>query len=231
MALAAPFTRTAGHRSNPLQAPLAGPVVYGEDLGIFQQIHDPSVELILWRRRLAADFSEWLSSLPVENLPDGRITVAPSRARSAIDALFMQSGMPTGSMRNRLCDDMTMLVRLFSVTLAIDHVDVRVETIQNDACWRFHRDCVRARLLTTYCGPGTQWVDPIYSAQAIAEQRAYSGVLRDFQRNDVGLFKGNCSPPASGIVHRSPPIRNTGQVRVILCLNIPSAVSPGIMPL
>ena len=105
-------------------------------------------------------------------------------------------------------------------------VDVRLERISHDSCWKFHRDCVEARLLTTYCGSATEWVQPIHAEQALREQKSYNGPLERLRVHDVAIFKGNRAGPNSGIVHRSPPIVGTGQTRLLLCLNKRSVASP-----
>ena len=111
-----------------------------------------------------------------------------------------------------------------------DLVDVRLERVSHDSCWKFHRDFVEARLLTTYRGPGTEWVQPIHAERALRAQKRFKGPLEHVRGNDVALFKGNCAGPGSGIVHRSPPIAGTGCTRLLLALNRQSAASPEPWP-
>jgi hypothetical protein len=82
-----------------------------------------------------------------------------------------------------------------------------------------HRDCVEPRLLTTYRGPGTEWVQPCHADRAVRAQKRYAGPIERLQRHDVAIFKGCCVGEGRGIVHRSPPISKTGLTRLLLCLN------------
>jgi hypothetical protein len=191
---------------------------------MFNRIHSPLNELIVWRRRLDSRLAPWLASMPVANLPSGRLDVAPRHVGQMLDEMFQASGTPDDAMRVHFRADLVHLTRLFADVMEIASVDFRLEAIHGNACWKFHRDCVQARLLTTYCGPGTQWVEPAFAQKALDEQRDYRGPIEEFQLHDVGLFKGEYAPPASGIVHRSPPVAGTGRVRLILCLNLPQPV-------
>lgn len=201
------------------------PVVTTRSPRMFSRIHDPHHELILWRRRLDPDLASWLTTLPAGSLPTGRLTVVAADVGPLLDEMFRDAATPAGAMRDLLRADLIFVASLFAEVMAVGEIDLRLEAIHGNACWKFHRDCVRARLLTTYCGPGTQWVEPTFAQAALEEQRDYRGPIRQFQLNDVGLFKGDCAPPASGIVHRSPPIAATGQTRLVLCLNLPPVVA------
>ena len=109
-------------------------------------------------------------------------------------------------MRKLLISDITELAFAFSQITESKRVDLRLEHIKNDACWRFHIDYVEVRLLTTYLGATTEWVQPAYANQAIKQQRKFSGPLEHLDINDVAIFKGKSSSQTNGIVHRSPPL-------------------------
>lgn len=189
-------------------------------------IRDPDVDLVILRRRLSGEFSAWLEQLDPAVLPKDRLLVRPSALRLALMLVLDECGMPRGGMRDLLIDDVYNLATEFARIARTEHVDVRLERVSNDACWRFHRDCVEARLLTTYHGPTTEWVQQEFADQALRDQKDYNGPLEHLQSNDVAFFKGSCAGPAKGIVHRSPPVAGTGKTRLLLCLNTPSEVSP-----
>jgi hypothetical protein len=99
---------------------------------------------------------------------------------------------------------------------------MRLERIVDNACCKFHADQVGLRLLTTYLGPGTQWLPD----DAVRRRRGLCFPLRHappqrLERFAVGLFKGESYPGncGRGIVHRSPPVSGTGKVRILLCLD------------
>lgn len=225
------LSETSHPRSNDALGngdPHGASVLFGHSPDLFRRIHDTDVELIIWERPLARGLGRWLETLSVDRLPNQRVLVTTVHLRPALTAILDLAGMPDGAMRDALLDDVLQLATLFMDMLDSDRVDIRLETVQHDACWKFHRDNVAARLVTTYRGPGTQWVRPHDSTTALAEQKSYRGPIQHFPKNAVGLFKGSQARPASGIVHRSPPISGSGITRLLLCLNLPSAASPDL---
>ena len=193
-------------------------------------INEPDRELVIWRRALPACLQTWLDRLDASCLPDLRVLVRPGDLRRAVEPHLDEIGMPQGDMRNLLVGDVDDLVSAFAGIARCDLVDVRLERVSHDSCWKFHRDFVEARLLTTYRGPGTEWVQPIHAEQALRAQKRFKGPLEQISGNDVALFKGNRGGPGSGIVHRSPPIAGTGCTRLLLALNKESTASPEPWP-
>lgn len=112
-----------------------------------------------------------------------------------------------------LRDDAAMLARRFAALMGADAVRVRVEAIYGDACRKFHADYTDVRLITSWAGPGTDWLPP--AASKGEHQRVPTGW--------IGLFKGHlfCEghPPC---IHRSPPIAGTGQKRLVLVIDTPA---------
>ena len=189
-------------------------------------INDSGTELVIWQRALPAGLHDWLEQTDAANLPYVRIFVEPSDLRQALAPLLDECGLPADDMRDLLIDDMVGLVSAFADVTRIDRVDVRLESINHDACWRFHRDTVETRLVTTYRGPTTEWVQPVDADRAISEQTEYNGPLERLGDHDVAIFNGKWAGPERGIVHRSPPIAGTGITRLLLCLNKKTVVSP-----
>ena len=218
--------KTAQYRAVPPLRSL--PVLRGSSAKLLRRIHDPAVELVIWQRRLPRDLKHWLGSLPSGRLPDGRVLVGRDSLLPAVLSIFAASSTPAHPMRRTLAEDVAAMAGLFADVMATDLVDLRLEAIQSDACWKFHRDCVVARLLTTYRGPGTEWIQPAQSERALLRQRTFDGRVERFPTHAVGLFKGSCTEPARGIVHRSPPIAGSGAARLLLCLNMPSETSPEV---
>lgn len=189
-------------------------------------IKHPEVQLVTWRRKLSRSLQDWLEHPDQSRLPDLRLLLYPAQLRLALETLLDKHGMPRDAERSELIDDIDGLVSVFADIAATDLVDVRLERVGHDACWKFHRDCVEARLVTTYLGPATEWIKPPYAEEALENQKQFQGPIERFRPHDVGMFKGSCADSGSGIVHRSPPIEGTGQMRLFLCLNKPSLASP-----
>ncbi len=220
-----------------LEGGFAGaPAAFGAGIGTcdaaegLAAIGNPGMEFVIWRRALPRRLQTWLERMDASCLPDLRVLVRPGDLRGAVEPHLDDCGMPPGDLRDLLLGDLDDLVSAFARIIQSDLVDVRLERVSHDACWKFHRDYVEARLLTTYRGPATEWVQPTDAGRALREQKSYKGPLERLQVHDVAIFKGNRTGPGSGIVHRSPPVAGTGCTRLLLCLNKPSAASPKPWP-
>ena len=189
-------------------------------------IEEPDTELVIWQRSFPSSFQDWIDKTDAASLPDVRILVKPDELRRALEPLLDNCGLRAGVMRERLITDVNDLVIAFADITRSDGVDVRLERVSHDACWKFHRDSVETRLVTTYRGPTTEWVRHEYAEQAIQKQREFEGPLEHLGEGDVAIFKGSCANPNRGIVHRSPPIIGTGLTRLLLCLNKRTITSP-----
>ena len=186
----------------------------------------PSTELVIWKRTLPPQLRIWLEQILAQALPDLRLLIKPDELQPALEPLLNQCDITASDMQDLLVADIAKLVQAFSRIAASARVDVRLERIDDDACWKFHRDSVDARLLTTYRGPATEWVQPEHGERAILEQKDFTGPLEHMGIHDVALFKGTHAGTGSGIVHRSPPIAGNGCTRLLLCLNQPTEASP-----
>ena len=223
----------------------------GDGPGALWGVRQAGVELALWRRNprasansganssadggadAGADASadagaltwcHWLATLPEAQLPLCQLELQPADTLARLQAAFDASGTPRGVMQQALLHDISLLVGHFADIVGCTSVRLRLDAISTDACRRWHRDCVPLRLITTYRGPGTEWLPPAQGAAAMAqpdEDMAGSEQLAPF---DVALFKG-CGWAGidhdTGIVHRSPRIAGLGVTRLVLVLNPP----------
>jgi len=191
---------------------------------VLAHIGKDAVELTLWQRALPHDLTQWLDELPTSALPATRLELRVVEVVLALHAACDARGTPRGPMRDALVADIAELATRFAHITGTDRIRLRLEAVADDACSRFHRDCVPLRLLTTYRGLGTDWVKPEFSDQALARPDDYPGPLKHLAPHDVALFKG-CGFPGRmhdhGIVHRSPPIAGSAVSRLLLCLDVP----------
>ena len=210
-----------------VEAPLTGrPIEKCETAKGLAKIKEPGKELVIWQRTLPLSVARWIEQLDTSDFPDLRILVRPKDFKTAIEPHLDDCGMPAGLMRASLLSDIHDLVGGYADITECDRVDVRLESVRNDACWKYHRDSVDTRLLTTYHGPTTEWVLPRYGEQALRDQRNYTGPAESLGLHEVAVFKGSRAGSGDGLVHRSPPIAGTGLTRLLLCLNERSTASP-----
>lgn len=210
----------AGLRPSIVGLTADGSAIAGSSSTVLDEIQDVSVGLVCWVRRfpesLARAFDEW----PVEALPHASFTATRSGLRTTVrDMLSRCTGAPA-SARAALAADLLILAHCFCQQTNAMEFDCRVEAVDDNSCWKFHHDNVSLRLLTTYRGPGTQWVPRTQGNEALKAQGAYGGTIYELPRFGVALMKGSAAA-RGGIVHRSPRIEGTGTVRLLVTINAP----------
>lgn len=195
------------------------PVIEDTDRAVLARIADTDVTLTVWHRPAPPGLANWLDALPVEHLPEGHFVGPAACVPARLAALCNLVELAEGAERRALIDDIAQLARAFAALAGSPDVDLRLEAVDHDSCWRFHRDHVGLRLNATYRGPGTQWPPLEQAARALRAQRRYRGPLNEMPRFAAGLFKGVPRAGAGAVVHRSPPVAGSGQTRLFLCLN------------
>ena len=200
--------------------------VEGDRSKVLRRIHHPKVALALWHRDLPPRLCHWLTSLPLGRLPRGRLLAQKAEFDCAFDEFLANSETPRSEEAALFVADAVSITTLFAEIAETALVDISLTVIQHDSCWKFHRDQVTLRALTTYFGPGTQYVDAPDARRALKEQKAFGGPVREIPTHTIAMFKGETDASNRGVVHRSPPIAATGRSRLVLTLNRPSPTSP-----
>jgi hypothetical protein len=198
----------------------------GNQPGVLGQILDPGTNLCLWQRPANAAISRELANLQAIDLPDARCPTTPDFFDDNVIELLQQQDLDPSAFRHWRVD-LRRLADLYFSLSDNRKVTLRLETTAEDGCRRFHVDHTHLRLLCTYRGPGTEWltdaqVDRVAQANGAPNDAIVrSGDLSQFEPSWVGIMKGDAFPgnAGRGLVHRSPTITGTGQVRVLFCLD------------
>lgn len=159
----------------------------------------------------------WLENLAPRELPEGRVVLPPGAVGPAVRHVCDAAHMPSGAQRDWLVEDIARLARCFAKIMSAEFLRLRLDVVSDNACRKFHVDTLRARLVCTYRGCGTQYGtsdagrDPVHIAQVATGAPI--------------LMRGRLWPehPPSGMLHRSPPIEGTGETRLLLVLDPVSA--------
>ncbi len=195
---------TADTATLPPPAPLPDHVRIDRDPAVLATIDQPHVTLAVWERP---------SPLPARTLTDfPTIRFAANTqgvAAKVRDALALLSPEPWHEM---LAVDVARLAMLYATWTGEARVEVRIERVTGNGCWKFHADYVGLRLITTYCGQATQW---------LPQDARDEAVPRALAAGDIGLFKGRERAGDRAIIHRSPPIAGTGEDRLLLVIDAP----------
>ena len=176
-------------------------------------IAQPGCAAALWRRQPDPAFQAWIDGLDPAVLPAARLNLRPEDVRHAMQGCCDVSGLPDSAERTILIDDIAVLAGVFAKVMRARHLRLRLSPVNTDACRRFHIDALTARLICTYRGAGTQYG---LSTDGAPPHRVF-----DAPTFAPFVLRGTDWPerPASGLLHRSPPIEGSGETRLVLVLD------------
>ncbi|HWH86279.1 MAG TPA: DUF1826 domain-containing protein [Pseudomonas sp.] len=189
------------------------------------RILDDQTNLAVWQRQLPlhiADFARLVLSLK-EPLAESLCLELPDE-----DAEPDLAGFASGLRDLEGCEgfmaDLKWLISAFACLLGARRIGVRLRVLDKAMCPRFHVDHVPVRLITTYAGVGSQWLeegamDRAQLGQANAEPQDPLSI-RQLDSGDVALFKGEKwhGNEGFGLIHRSPQPA-PGERRLLLTLD------------
>lgn len=180
---------------------------------VLAAIGDPDCNLAIWQRPAFADFAPLTLGTP----QDLRFTCDPARLPALLAEGLAQGGYGgSPALHAALTEDAAQLACLFCAAMDLATLELRLEVVRTDSCRKFHADYVTARLITTYCGEGTDWLDETDAARVAAG--AAPERINRLNTFDIGLFKGKLATDRP-VIHRSPPIADTGATRLLMVLN------------
>ena len=190
------------------------------------RIFDPEIQLAQWRRPAEALIADWLTE-NAGNLGCGlRQVITPGELPDL-------SRLPAGAGRDALAADIALQAELLAELLDATTIGYRLEVVGKAMCPRLHVDRVGIRMLCTYRGPGTEWVEDasvdrrFLGAASGGQPDETSGLLLPGNQIEtippfsIALLKGSLwqGNGGRGIVHRSPAMAADEMPRVLLAMD------------
>ena len=189
---------------------------------ILTRILDDHVNLALWERRLPVhivDFAALLLSFG-EPLNDAIIVkISDERSVPLIPALASRFHDLEGY--EGFIADVGWLVSAYACLLGAKRIGLRLRALDKAMCPRFHVDHVPVRLITTYAGPGSQWLkEGMIERRRLATEPTENSQIEHINVGEVALLKGEKwqGNEGFGLIHRSPAMAD-GERRLILTLD------------
>ena len=162
-----------------------------------------------------------LDGMASDSLPHLRLTGGIDSLRGSIEGGLKECGFNPHWLAQWLSEDAIFLAQLFQELTGARRLLLRLETVVDDACCRFHADNVRFRLVTTYRGPGTEWIAPRHAATMPTEAQLSDVRFSRLDRGHVAIMRGSRAATAKrpALLHRSPPIAGSGVTRLFLAID------------
>ncbi|NNJ18302.1 DUF1826 domain-containing protein [Pseudomonas putida CSV86] len=195
---------------------------FGETPKVLTEALQDGVNLAVWQRRLPAhieDFARLLLSLG-EPLADARtLEIGKDGEVPTLDGVASAYADLAGY--EGFVADLRWLVGAYACLLDARSVGLRLRVLDGAMCPRFHVDHVSLRLITTYAGPASEWLEEgVINRRRLAQEEVDAAHVRHLACGDVALLKGEkwLGNEGAGLVHRSPSPGN-GERRLILTLD------------
>lgn len=178
-------------------------------------IFEPSVHLIRLRRAVPQGVHDYLNALD-------RIGLRLDRIRYVLSpgAALPNEALPDLPGRDSMQLEIQSWSELLADLTGCPKVGVRIEMPDQAMCPRMHVDHVTLRLITTWRGPGTEWLDEAgadRSRLGSEEVILSPSAIHRATTGDVLLLKGERWPgnDGRGVLHRSPQSDDNRQTRIL----------------
>jgi hypothetical protein len=154
---------------------------------------------------------------------------------SSNDALAEVSQFANGTIPTELAGSIALHVDTYCKLFKIDSVRLSLTAINHVMCPQFHTDRVTCRLITSYCGPATEWLphDAVDRSKLglgnnglpdhLSGLYEHDDDIQQLDCGDIALLKGTlwAERENAGQVHRSPSV-GPGERRLLLTLDFGS---------
>lgn len=118
--------------------------------------------------------------------------------------------------------ELAFLLELYGDLLGCEAIGLRIERLERAMCPGWHVDRTGIRLLCTWCGPGTEWLDdPRIDPRGLPGTAAGAPATGQAQPFDILLLKGSAwqGNAAGGAIHRSPQVDQGSGPRILVALD------------
>ncbi|CAM3032628.1 DUF1826 domain-containing protein [Pseudoalteromonas distincta] len=218
--------------STPATMKLLRKAAQSTNANVLPQIYNEDTNIVIWQRSAAEKLTKAVNTLIATSaLKPLELAVSPDDAfEQLIKAL-----KPEDNNRdevNTLCEDIALLVEMFCCLFDLKRAGLRLKVLDKPMCPRFHVDKIPCRLVTTYQGVATQWLNHSDVNRSklgtgnLGKPDEESGLFKSLSNinqlteGDVALLKGEYwdDNEGAGLVHRSPPVAANEQ-RLLLTLD------------
>ncbi len=195
--------------------------VFDSSPQVLADILRDEVNLAVWQRQLPPQLQDFASLVvglhPL--LADERVIDVDEHEAPVLAGLLRGAEDVYGY--EAFVADVTWLIAAYTCLLGARRIGVRLRVLEAAMCPRFHVDHVPLRMLTTYTGAGSEWVEEgsVNRTRLHAEIPPVDKIKR-LCTGDVCLLKGEKfqGNEGHGIIHRSPDVP-VGRRRLLLSLD------------
>lgn len=203
------------------------------DLADLSHIYESRLNLCVVKRGVEAELKHFVQQLLAASTVAKSINVIENIDFASFDFFEMLPKVAHLPGYQVFCKDVARLTALYCDLFALQRVGLRLRVLDHAMCPRFHVDAVTCRLVSTYGGLGTEWLEEAYidrrklGSGSGGLNDEVSGLIMDayaiqaMPAYAIGLLKGSAweSNEAHGAVHRSPRMTIHSPNRLLLTLD------------
>ncbi len=201
-----------------LDKPIA---VMGNHADCLTEIFRDEVNMVVWNRSLRPQIARFAEELTAW---EGQMERFISLSEGDSAALVLPKWALTIEGADAWVADANQVIDMYRCLFEPDAVGLRLHVLNGTMCPRFHVDRVPVRLLCTYQGVGTEWLQETKvtrpeRAGPLPDQSVSDREVNRMPTGAVGLLKGEAweGNEGRGLVHRSPS--PGGHTRLIMALD------------
>lgn len=200
----------------------------GDNLSALSEIFKEKINISIWQRKLDSNIRKEAEDIINLN-PDLQLStvIYPKDIKN-----FLLSNVKSENI-SLIYQDITKLADVFCNFFNCEKVSLRFGTLDHAMCPRFHVDMVQCRLITTYHGVATEWLQHSKvdrtklglgnKGRPDEESGIYqkSDDIEQLEEGHVALLKGESwsGNEGAGLVHRSPKVESVNQIRLLLTID------------
>ncbi|VEE18118.1 DUF1826 domain-containing protein [Ectopseudomonas mendocina] len=196
-----------------------------EDIQVLGEVLHEDVNLAVWQRRLPAQIADFAETLLAQGEPLAQsmtLELAQADNEPNLAGLVAQYADLPG--QAAFLADVAWLVRAYACLLDARLIGLRLRALDKAMCPRFHVDHVPLRLITSYAGVGSEWLEegamPRSKLGQPGAEPQDEALIQRLDSGHVALAKGEKwqGNEGRGLIHRSPqPL--AGERRLLLTLD------------
>ena len=201
----------------------------GSQSSMLTEIYQPKHNIAIWQRTLPTVMTDAINDM----LQTRKSLALVQRVSPDNAAEYIRDKLEGEACAGRLSEDVALIVDMFCCLFDVEEAGLRLTMLDSAMCPKFHVDQIPCRLVTTYTGIATQWLESKdidrsklgRASVGIADD--LSGLfdndlaIKQMQAGDVGLLKGSGwkGNEGAGLVHRSPGLM-LNERRLLLTLDL-----------
>lgn len=201
-------------------------VATGSQPDVLPRIYDEQINIVNYRRSLDAPVIIYCEALVAQRKHfNVRSVISASGIETALNDLF-----PPLTAKQFFVADLGRIIDMYACLFDLEEVGLRVQVLDRAMCPRFHVDKLGCRLVSTYYGTGSEWLNDCdvdrrklgKGSKGLPDEESglFSGQVQQTDAGDILLLKGEgwFENEGAGIVHRSPAVM-PGEKRLVVTID------------